>query len=316
MDEAVWVVIPYYQREAGLLHRTLESVFAQTLLPQGVLVVDDGSPHPARAEIALLADTARARVTIIEQPNAGPGAARNRALGAVPAAARFVAFIDSDDVWVPGHLEAAVRVLATGFDCFLGNWRSIDGGVDGWRRWHGFDPAELEAVPGHADAYDFSHRLGLAQLRAPLARLSSIVLDQRRLRHLRFDARYRHAAEDRRFGWEIARSGARTVLADRVCALAGRGIRIFASGAFGTLGALRVTLDQARFCHDLAGLDLPQAEAAALGELRAAVRHRFAVNWRANMMAGRPALALLRQYALLDPTGLARAPLLALRRLD
>jgi hypothetical protein len=47
----IGVVIPYFQREAGLLHRALSSVAAQDHRPVQVVVVDDGSPHPAPGEI-------------------------------------------------------------------------------------------------------------------------------------------------------------------------------------------------------------------------------------------------------------------------
>ena len=47
-DPTIAVIIPYFQREAGILRRALASVFAQTNAPSWeIIVVDDGSPVPA-----------------------------------------------------------------------------------------------------------------------------------------------------------------------------------------------------------------------------------------------------------------------------
>src|SRR5688572_21207423 len=93
------VVIPYYQKEPGILRRALASVFAQTLEDFHVLVIDDESPYPIADELAGLAQEKRERITVIRQPNGGPGGARNTGLDNVPADSDFVAFLDSDDVW-------------------------------------------------------------------------------------------------------------------------------------------------------------------------------------------------------------------------
>ena len=50
----VAVIIPYYQNRAGILRRALDSVMNQRLssdVSVDIIVVDDGSPHPARLEI-------------------------------------------------------------------------------------------------------------------------------------------------------------------------------------------------------------------------------------------------------------------------
>jgi glycosyltransferase involved in cell wall biosynthesis len=112
------VIIPYYQRDPGILARALDSVRAQEL-PRGlhlhVYVVDDGSPLPAAGEIA---DSSA--LTLLVQDNAGPGAARNAALDRVEAdgGAEVVAFLDSDDIWHPTHLAEAVAALDRGYDFY------------------------------------------------------------------------------------------------------------------------------------------------------------------------------------------------------
>ncbi len=79
------IIIPYYQKEPGILRRALSSVFAQTFQDFHVLVVDDQSPYPVDEELAPLSENMRERITIVRQPNQGPGGARNTGLDHVPA---------------------------------------------------------------------------------------------------------------------------------------------------------------------------------------------------------------------------------------
>jgi succinoglycan biosynthesis protein ExoW len=124
----ICVIIPYYQRTAGVLARALESVFAQDIDEQVlILIVDDASPIPAASEIANLRPPARIDIQVVSQANAGPGAARNTGLGLVPAAAQIIAFLDSDDVWQPSHLSRLRKAFDQGADLYLANWEEMSG---------------------------------------------------------------------------------------------------------------------------------------------------------------------------------------------
>jgi glycosyltransferase involved in cell wall biosynthesis len=91
------VVIPAYER-ASLLPRALGSVAAQTRQPGETIVVDDGSSDDSAA----VAERLGARV-IRHERNRGVSAARNTALEA--ATGEWVAFLDTDDEWLPFHLD-------------------------------------------------------------------------------------------------------------------------------------------------------------------------------------------------------------------
>jgi len=96
-----------------LIAETLKSVFAQTFTDFEVIVVDDGSDDAAELERAL--EPYRERVHYVRQENLGAGAARNR--GVQEARGEFIAFLDSDDLWMPEYLEEQVRFLrADGYD--------------------------------------------------------------------------------------------------------------------------------------------------------------------------------------------------------
>ena len=102
----VSVVIPAYQC-AAYIADTLKSVQAQTFRSFEILVVNDGSPDTEALEQALAPYLPAIRY--IKQANGGPSAARNR--GISEARGEFVAFLDSDDFWLPEHLANQIQLL-------------------------------------------------------------------------------------------------------------------------------------------------------------------------------------------------------------
>ena len=100
----VSVVIPLFNK-APYIRATLRSVLAQTLPPDEILIVDDGSTD---GSVAAIADLIGGKVRLVTQPNAGPGPARNR--GAAEARGEWVALTDGDDLWAPEHLHTLASV--------------------------------------------------------------------------------------------------------------------------------------------------------------------------------------------------------------
>ena len=111
MTPIVSVVIPTYNR-ARDLERALASVRAQTFPDWEALVVDNHSTDDTDAVIAKLADP---RITLHKIHNRGVIAA-SRNLGIARARGEFVAFLDSDDWWMPEKLDASVAALRLGAD--------------------------------------------------------------------------------------------------------------------------------------------------------------------------------------------------------
>jgi succinoglycan biosynthesis protein ExoW len=119
-------VVPHFQRKPGLLTAALRSAFAQDIAERlCVVICDDSSPSPAEDEVRALADLPQDRIHIYRQPNGGAGAARNHALGKVPAGVRYVAYLDSDDAWRPHHLSAAVCALERGYDAYFADFVAV-----------------------------------------------------------------------------------------------------------------------------------------------------------------------------------------------
>lgn len=99
------VIIPVYNR-ADLLKRTLASVLRQDLADFEVLVIDDGSTDDIESVITGLSDI---RIRYHRQANRGASAARNA--GIDRARGNYVAFLDSDDVYLPHHLATMYAIL-------------------------------------------------------------------------------------------------------------------------------------------------------------------------------------------------------------
>jgi glycosyltransferase involved in cell wall biosynthesis len=100
----VSVVIPAYNA-AAFLEDALASVAAQDYEPLEAIVVDDGSSD-GTSEVAR---SFQPPVTLIAQPHAGIGAARNA--GVAAARGEFLAFLDADDLWTPSSLVLRLKAL-------------------------------------------------------------------------------------------------------------------------------------------------------------------------------------------------------------
>jgi glycosyltransferase involved in cell wall biosynthesis len=104
----VGVVLPTYNR-AALLERSAGSVLSQEFRDLELLIVDDGSTDGTPAVVERL-QARDPRVRPVRQRNSGAAAARNA--GMARARGEFVAFQDSDDEWLPGHLAGHVAALS------------------------------------------------------------------------------------------------------------------------------------------------------------------------------------------------------------
>lgn len=104
----VSVIIPTYNR-AHLIGETLQSVLNQTYSHFEILVIDDGSTDQTEMVVRALQDE---RIFYFKQSNAGlPAGPRN--VGIQNARGKYLAFLDSDDLWMPNKLACQVDYLET-----------------------------------------------------------------------------------------------------------------------------------------------------------------------------------------------------------
>lgn len=103
----VSIIIPSYNT-AHLIAACLDSVFAQTYTDYEAMVVNDGSPDTPELEKVLA--PYMSRIVYIKQENKRAAGARNNAIR--QARGEFVAFLDSDDSWLPNHLALQMGMIA------------------------------------------------------------------------------------------------------------------------------------------------------------------------------------------------------------
>lgn len=101
---AVSVVIPFY-RGVEWLCEAVESVLRQTLPVQEIIVVNDGSPEDVSGFLRKYGSS----IVYREKANGGPAAARNT--GIEIAVGDYVAFLDSDDLWMPDKNEKQLSAM-------------------------------------------------------------------------------------------------------------------------------------------------------------------------------------------------------------
>ena len=165
---SVGVVIPVYNRARTVL-ATLDSVASQTLPAKRLVIVDDGSTDRSvdtvRQWIARHAGSLD--VTVLEQSNRGPAAARNLGLQQI-ADCEYVIFLDSDDTWPADLLKHLVPSLTAdpGVAAVSSDRRQIDTGTEVV-----YD--NLEAIAENPVRWLIQHGAGVAS--CTLLRIAAVV---------------------------------------------------------------------------------------------------------------------------------------------
>jgi glycosyltransferase involved in cell wall biosynthesis len=95
-------VIPLYNG-SKYIEQAIHSVFAQTLMPKEVIVVNDGSTDNDACVDIVKNLSKQYPITLINKSNGGQSSARNLAVR--ESTSEYIAFLDQDDIWYPNHLE-------------------------------------------------------------------------------------------------------------------------------------------------------------------------------------------------------------------
>jgi glycosyltransferase involved in cell wall biosynthesis len=146
---AVSVILPCFER-LRFLRSAVASVFAQTFSDWELVIVDDGSGSAVQAYLHEVAADPRVRALRLAH-SGNPAAVRNAGLRS--AQGEYVAFIDSDDVWLPRKLELQLASLRRRDDCRWGYaaYDLIDAAGDaaevpGVQRWMRHEGRALDAA--------------------------------------------------------------------------------------------------------------------------------------------------------------------------
>lgn len=235
-------IIPHFQRKPGLLPQAVRSVFSQTCAARMVAVIcDDESPVSAESELRGLADLPQDRIIIIRQKNGGAGAARNNAMNHIPVGVRYVAFIDSDDVWRPTHVQRAVDALDLGFDAYFADFIAVGyPDVGNMERIGSLKPEGNPVL----DAGLHLHALGVSALDhvvsdgGGLIQTSTVVYRYEKYPKLRFREEF-YNGQDFFFWMDLSELDARFAFTFDVLVDNGEGINIYQASGWGTEKSLQ-----------------------------------------------------------------------------
>lgn len=225
------VVIPYYQTDPRLLSEAINSIHAQVLPPDIqvlIVVVDDGSPSPAEASLRDISPRPSFETVLLKQENAGVGAARNRALDHLDQIKpKYVAFLDSDDIWLEDHILDAVEQIDNGVDFwFAGSHKShINNDFKVQRK---SKEASVGAKESKTTRFSGKETFSII-LRECLPHTSTTVYAFENLNRVRFSSVLKLAGEDHLFWLTIASQSKQVAWTTEKKGVRGEGISIYES---------------------------------------------------------------------------------------
>jgi glycosyltransferase involved in cell wall biosynthesis len=191
---SVSAVIPTYNRK-GYIRRSINSVLAQTLPVDEVIVIDDGSTDGTAEAVH---EWYGSRVRVVKQKNSGVSAARRR--GVMEARGKWIAFLDSDDEWTPSRnreLIEAVKHVPSNVAWIFGDLEVV---TDAERRStifeeYGLNVEQCPQVFGDALSVQYPFQFGFLQ--ASLIRRSVLL-------ELNCFSEGLHSSEDLLMGFQVA----------------------------------------------------------------------------------------------------------------
>jgi glycosyltransferase involved in cell wall biosynthesis len=114
------IIIPAYNSAETIIN-SVKSVFSQTYEDWELIIVDDGSKDDTVVVVNLflktLSENDLSKVKLIQQINQGPSVARNT--GIKSSKGKYIAFLDSDDIWICNKLEAQMRYMEADESLYL-----------------------------------------------------------------------------------------------------------------------------------------------------------------------------------------------------
>lgn len=274
------VIIPFFQRETGILARALSSIDSQQIPPGWsveVVVVDDGSPYPAQEEVRALRLREPLGLKVVRQENLGVSAARNRGLDEADPSANLIAFLDSDDTWPPLHVANAAEAYERGFDFVFSDNR---------REPYHESYLKVHAPRTRAFLKQAKNEGGL--IAVPPSEMQSLVIEEFPAHistlvycrsidaDLRFNEDLEACGEDKLFIVALLSKAKRVCYSSKTVVECGRGVNIFfTNNRWDSPSYLEIQQNQLR-CHTLIS-ELPGLSEYALACSLKAVR-----NWRNN----------------------------------
>jgi glycosyltransferase involved in cell wall biosynthesis len=199
----VSIILPTYNR-AKFLPQAFASIRAQTWTDWELIIVDDGSTDDTQEILPELSVQIAQSVRYFQQENKGPYGARNTGLDHTRG--QYIAFFDSDDVWLPHHLQDCVGALEAKpeLDCVYGACQIVEHSTGKTLSPSTFylngQPRpflKLKAEPfGRLKIIEDSGATGCQILHGLFCGLQNSVINRRVFENYRFATHLRNEAED------------------------------------------------------------------------------------------------------------------------
>lgn len=244
------IIIPYFQREVGILQRSLASISEQDYPHDSlkVIIIDDGSLLPAENELLKYPPPATLTIEIIKQPNAGPNEARNNGLDHVDSNARYIAYLDSDDSWTSDHLKRAVNALSCGYTAYFSNLIHLGADTPTFEKSGYVTPDGHPMVANDPTLREYQGDMIHQIVTANIIFMPSLVIDREALGSVRFPKAHRHGGGDYLYWLALIANGkAKFVFSTKPEVVCGTGINMWYGSGWGTDGLAKRIIDEARY---------------------------------------------------------------------
>ncbi|MDO6691859.1 glycosyltransferase family 2 protein [Aliiglaciecola sp. 3_MG-2023] len=254
MNNSVSVIIPFYQRTSGLLTNALKGIQAQTALSRiaNIIVIDDGSPTPAKPEIdAFNSDSEFYRkITLIKQNNSGVSRARNVGLEAVTDETEYVAFLDPDDFWQPEHVELSLKGLDLGSDFHFSNFTHMGVTIGAFERAGYIDPSKHPIIADEK-IHEYVGDMVLQTTTANIIGTSTVFYRITKTPQLRFDENFKFAGEDYLMWLSILKYAQKITFTNSITVRYGEGINLFSGAKWGSKHMCKRLFDEINYRYFL-----------------------------------------------------------------
>lgn len=248
VNPAIAIIIPYYQRESGILKGAVESALSQTGdFSAKIVVVDDGSPVPAHKELAAELDRWPDKLSVIFQKNGGPAGARNRALDSVPRETDYIAFLDSDDIWEPSHLGKAIKALELGYDFYFADFYQVDQNVTAFNRADRIRVSDHEILLPAENIHVYVGNMLEQIISGNIIGTSTVVYRYKKYPKIRFREEFVFAGEDYLFWLDLCQVTDKFVFSATPDCRYGKGTNIYSGSGWGTENSMHRIHDELKY---------------------------------------------------------------------
>jgi succinoglycan biosynthesis protein ExoW len=316
MNKKVSVVIPFFQRQSGLLRKAVESALKQTgNFRIEIVIVDDESPVPARTEMADLLSKHTDKLVIVEQKNAGCFPAGNTGLNRVSPDADYIAFLDSDDEWFDGHIEHAVWALDQGYDFYFSDFYQLNQTVTAFNRAKRIDVQKHPRIHPSEPIHEYKDDMVNQIITGSVLGTSTIVYNRQHFNDVRYLENYKHTGPEYIFWIQLALRAKKIAFTSIPECRYGGGVNIFSEASWGTDKFLSVRHEEIKWrTHLLTSFALPNDQKHCVIAKIQQSRLGFAKGLLHNILHnGKVDGEVLRKQAKLDPKTFLLLPILPAR---